>query len=323
MRDYGKIYSAIWSSADFRALTEDGQKLALYLLTSGHATMLGCYFLPDGYICEDIGWSSERVRGAMADCIAKCFVERDVTTRWVLVVKFLRWNKFENTKVAVGARNRFDAVPEIFKFKLAQAILEHCPKHLPDEHVQTYTSQNPFVMSGEYEQALAASQAFALTVDAPAKPVKAKVLSEGKTTAQKAAATKEAKEEAKTSATWTAYSEAMALRYKGQKPPRNAMISGVLSRFIDRVGRDEAPAVAAFYVGHNNAYYVNSGHAVQALLRDAEKLQIEMRSGQKITQQSAREADRRQTSTGYLERQLSGQGEYEEPGGIVDMEQTR
>ena len=322
MREYGKIYSAIWSSADFRALTEDGQKLALYLLTSGHATMLGCYFLPDGYICEDIGWSSERVRDAMADCIAKSFVERDITSRWVLVVKFLRWNKFENTKVAVGARNRFDAVPEIFKFKLAQAILEHCPKHLPDEHVQTYTAQKPFVMSDEYEQAVAASQAKALTVDAPAKPVKAKAPSEGRTPAQKAAATKEANEEAKTAATWKAYSQAFSKRY-GEMPPRNAMVSGVLSKFIDRIGRDEAPDVAAFYVGHSNAYYVNSGHAVQAMLRDAEKLRTEWASGQKITQQSARDADRRQTSTGYLERQLASQGDYEEPGGIVDMEHTR
>jgi hypothetical protein len=324
VRSYGKIYSAIWASADFRALSEDGQKLALYLLTSGHATMLGCYFLPDGYICEDIGWSSERVRDAMADCIAKNFVERDLTSRWVFVTRFMKWNQFENTKVAVGARNRFEAVPDVFKFKLAQAILEYCGKHLPAEHVQKYTEQKPFVMSDEYEQAVAASQSKALTVDAPAKPVKAKAkaIADGRTPAQKAATTKEANEEAKTSATWKAYSDAMAVRYT-ERPPRNAMISGVLSKLIDRIGREDAPAVAAFYVSHNNSYYINSGHAVNPLLRDAEKLQIEMRSGQKITQQSAREADRRQSSTGFLAQQLASQGEYEEPGGIVDMEQTR
>jgi hypothetical protein len=283
VREYGKIYSKIWASTDFRALSEDGQKLALYLLTSGHATMLGCYFLPDGYICEDIGWSSDRLRDAMADCIAKSFVERDVTSRWVFVTRFLKWNKFENTKVAVGARNRFDAVPDIFKFKLANAILEHCPKHLPDEHVQTYTAQKPFVMSDAYEQAVAESQAKALTVDAPAKPVKPKAPSEGKTPAQKAAATKEANTESKTAATWAAYTEAYVLRYK-VKPLRDKQANSLMLQFVEKVGVGDAPHIAVFFVKSHWQLAVSGCHAVIQLLKYADKFRVEWsNSGEPIS----------------------------------------
>ncbi|MBB3213441.1 hypothetical protein FHW67_002733 [Herbaspirillum sp. Sphag1AN] len=33
MRDYGKVYTAFWSSEDIRDLSEDGRMLALYLMT--------------------------------------------------------------------------------------------------------------------------------------------------------------------------------------------------------------------------------------------------------------------------------------------------
>lgn len=61
MRDYGKVNSSFWTSESIRSLSDDGRMLSLYLLTSPHANMTGCFRLPDGYVCEDLQWDKNRV----------------------------------------------------------------------------------------------------------------------------------------------------------------------------------------------------------------------------------------------------------------------
>lgn len=97
----------------------------------------------------------------------------------------------------------------------------------------------------------------------------------------------EAKKPAPTAATWTAYSEAYQRRY-GVAPIRNAMVNGQLSQFVKRVGSDEAPEVARFYVGLSSAWYVQKGHPVGQMLADAEKLRTEWITGRTINGTAAR-----------------------------------
>lgn len=93
--------------------------------------------------------------------------------------------------------------------------------------------------------------------------------------------------------TWGRYSEAYAQRY-GTPPVRNAKINGQVKQFCRRVPACEAPAIAAFYVTHNNAFYVGKGHAVGQLLADAEKLRTEWATNRTMTQSEARQADETQ-----------------------------
>lgn len=81
-------------------------------------------------------------------------------------------------------------------------------------------------------------------------------------------------EQPKTAATWDAYSTAYQARY-GVEPVRNRVVNGQLSQFLDRIGADEAPRVAAFFVGHKGNLYAAAKHPVNLLLRDAEKLRTE------------------------------------------------
>jgi len=53
-------------------------------------------------------------------------------------------------------------------------------------------------------------------------------------------------EEPKTKATWCSYKEAYRTKY-GEEPVWNAKVGGQLSQFVDRLGREESPQVAAFY----------------------------------------------------------------------------
>ena len=98
------------------------------------------------------------------------------------------------------------------------------------------------------------------------------------------------KAEAKTGAIWAAYSAAYFNRY-GTEPVRNAKINGQLAQVVDRLGADEAPHVAACYVGSNNSFYVARRHSVDCLLRDCEGLRTEWATGTRITAAEARQMD--------------------------------
>lgn len=111
MRDYGRVFSAIWASDDFRALTEDGRALVLYLLTCQHGTLAGVFRLPDGYVGEDLQWGHERVAEGFANIATKGFATRCEATKWVWVCKYLEWNPLENPNQRKAAVKLSDQVP--------------------------------------------------------------------------------------------------------------------------------------------------------------------------------------------------------------------
>jgi hypothetical protein len=135
MREYGKVFCALWSSTDFRSLEEDGRSLVLYLLTCPHTTIAGAFRLPDGYITEDLQWSRERVQEGFVDLQDRGFATRCPVTQWVWINKFLTWNPPENP-------NQWKAV-----HKVASQIPKDClwlkefrkefPGELPQESEQT------------------------------------------------------------------------------------------------------------------------------------------------------------------------------------------
>jgi hypothetical protein len=96
-----------------------------------------------------------------------------------------------------------------------------------------------------------------------------------------------------TAAAWEAYSGSYAARYKAL-PVRNAAVNGQLAQVVKRLGAEEAPLVAGWYVTHNGARYVAAGHSVVLLLADAEKLRTEWATGRTITTSQARQVDKTQ-----------------------------
>lgn len=96
--------------------------------------------------------------------------------------------------------------------------------------------------------------------------------------------------------TFDAYSAAYQSRY-GEPPVKNATVNSQISNFVKRIGADEAPQVAAFYVAHNNAFYVSTMHSVGIMLKDAEKLRTEWATGMRMLGSKAREVERAQHSS--------------------------
>jgi len=99
----------------------------------------------------------------------------------------------------------------------------------------------------------------------------------------------------KSAETFKAYSAAYEIRYKA-KPVRNTSVSSKLCQFVDRVGVEEAPLIAAYFVSHNNEWYVKNGHQVGALLQDAEKLRTEWATNTQITSTKASQSDKKQSN---------------------------
>jgi hypothetical protein len=105
--------------------------------------------------------------------------------------------------------------------------------------------------------------------------------------------TRKPKPEAKTEQAWEAYSREYQHRY-GVVPVRNAKVNGQLAQIVARLGAEDAPHVAAFFVHHNSSWYVSKGHAVGLLLNDAEKLRTEWATGRKVTSIAARQIEKTQ-----------------------------
>jgi hypothetical protein len=135
MRDYGKVHTVVWSSDTFCALNDDGKMLALYLMTSPHSTIAGVFRLPDGYLCEDIGWSPERVAQAFAELLREGFANRCETTKWVWVTKHLQWNPPENPNQRKSAAKVAQGVPDECCWK--QEFMQVCGPSLGIGQPQT------------------------------------------------------------------------------------------------------------------------------------------------------------------------------------------
>lgn len=94
----------------------------------------------------------------------------------------------------------------------------------------------------------------------------------------------------KSSAAWTAYEEAYRTVY-GVDPVRNQQANALMCRLVDKLGAEEAPAVAAFYLSHRNPFYVAKRHPPNLLVQDAEGLRTQWITGCKATRSEIKQAE--------------------------------
>lgn len=92
--------------------------------------------------------------------------------------------------------------------------------------------------------------------------------------------------------TWAAYSLAFEQRYQ-VKPVRNAAVNANVKSLVKRLGHEEAPSVAAWYVANvNEAFIVKNSHSVGVLLNQAESFHTQWARGQAVTATAAQAADK-------------------------------
>ena len=92
--------------------------------------------------------------------------------------------------------------------------------------------------------------------------------------------------------TWAAYSFAFEQRY-GVKPVRNAPVNANVKALVKRLGHEEAPLVAAWYVTNvNEAFVVKNSHGMGVLVNQAEGYRTQWARGQAVTATAAQAADK-------------------------------
>ena len=97
-------------------------------------------------------------------------------------------------------------------------------------------------------------------------------------------------------ATWQAYRAAYVERYK-TAPIRNAPTSSKIKAFVQRIGHEESPLVAAFYVEKVNEQFVlRKTHDVGTLLANAEGYRTQWATNSAITDSRAKQMDKTQTN---------------------------
>jgi len=118
MRDYGKVSPAFWIGATGKSLRGDmeAQIVALYLMTSPHATMTGVYHCPILYIAHETGIPIEGASKALARLIEGGFCEYDEASELVFVIRMAAFQVGESLnakdKRQVGIQRDYEKMPE-------------------------------------------------------------------------------------------------------------------------------------------------------------------------------------------------------------------
>lgn len=107
--------------------------------------------------------------------------------------------------------------------------------------------------------------------------------------------------------TWSAYADAYQQRY-GVAPVRNAKVNAAIKSFTRRIGADESPGVARYFVSHADAFYGRKCHDVGLMLADAEKLRTEWATQRQVTGVTARQQERTGTMRNAVDRILAERG---------------
>lgn len=114
MRDYGKVSPQFWTGKTGKALRGDmeAQVVAMYLMTSPHANMIGVYHLPMLYLSHETGLSIEGASKGLAKCVDLGFCVYDDESETVFVVEMAAHQVGEELK---ESDNRVKSVVRQFK----------------------------------------------------------------------------------------------------------------------------------------------------------------------------------------------------------------
>lgn len=118
MRDYGKVGPKFWIGATgkkLRAAGAEAQVVALYLMTSPHANMLGLYYLPQMFIAHETGLGIEGASKGLQSAIEAGFCEYNEASETVWVIEMAKYqiaDSLTGKDLRIkGVQNEYDSLP--------------------------------------------------------------------------------------------------------------------------------------------------------------------------------------------------------------------
>lgn len=159
MREYAKIFPRFWQAGTGKALRGDPetQVLALYLMTSPHANMIGVFHCPIQYMAHETGLTLEGASKALHRLSEVGFCSFDGVDEVVWVHEMAAHQIGTNLKPkdnqVVGAIKQYQLITQV---QIRRGFYARYKKdfHLPEEEKDTSPLQAPFkpLRSQEQEQ---------------------------------------------------------------------------------------------------------------------------------------------------------------------------
>lgn len=162
---------------------------------------------------------------------------------------------------------------------------------------------DPALVSIDFKEGLNEKQRLTITAAPSAPPTElAKLSKAGKLTTPEESALQKA-----CATTWSAYSSAYELRY-GAPPLRNVQASSKLKQFVLRIGHQESPDVARFFVDRiSDPFVLRSYHGVGLLLQNAEAYHTQWVTNRTHVEPTTAHQARQEEKANFL-RALTGYG---------------
>lgn len=148
MRDYGIVSPKFWTGDTGKQLRADPQcqVLALYLMTSPHATMIGVYYCPIMYMAHETGLGMEGATKALARLIEMGFCAFHEASETVFVTNMAAYQIAEQLKPddkrVMGVRREVEKMPA-GEIKTAFLATYSVAFHLVQEAPKTPSAQAP------------------------------------------------------------------------------------------------------------------------------------------------------------------------------------
>lgn len=117
MREFSKISPQFWLGETAKKLRghQEAQIVAMYLLSSPHANMIGMYYLPKMFISHETGLTLQGASKGLQRCIEAGFCRYDEAKEIVWVVEMANYQIGElkpSDKRSAGAQNEYLKVPD-------------------------------------------------------------------------------------------------------------------------------------------------------------------------------------------------------------------
>ena len=87
MAKYQRVSPRFWQDPKVRRWGDQQKLLAQYFLTCPHRTTEGLFWLPRGYIAQDLGWGIDTVFAVLGSLIEARFVAYDEASETVFLQK--------------------------------------------------------------------------------------------------------------------------------------------------------------------------------------------------------------------------------------------
>lgn len=309
-RKFAGVSGSFWTSENVASLPPATKLLALYLLTCPHGNAAGVFRLPVAYVCEDLKLDAPTVRESLAalsrrgsashpNPIGMGFATFCPKTQWIVIHKALKHlGEKINANYAKHILDSFSQLPlESTNRAVAGLALREYGQGLPAAAQAKLNALAEHLLATPTPAAPSHGNGIAKASRSDTDPhenigigigignrkkERCEGVPDGTPPAPEGAEApaKNIPAQAPTVQTWGRYASAFKQRY-GHEPARNAAVNGQLAQLVARLGKEEAPEVAAWYVSIEDPFYVKQMHPVKLLLADYEKVRGYWKSGRK------------------------------------------